>query len=186
MKTPTVLCLLADGFEEIEALAPIDLLRRANCEVVLASISEYQKVKGRNGITVIADALLSDTRSLDAEGKPIFDALLIPGGPGVNELRKDGRAARLAAAYHKAGAWIAAICAAPTVLLDAGLLVERKFTAHFSVRNELPQALDERVVIDCNMITSRGAGTALDFGLALVEALTSTQKKAEVSASIML
>ncbi len=187
MKNPRVLCLLAEGFEEIEALAPVDLLRRANCEVVLAAVADHREVRGRNGIIVRADTVLSEICPLNAEGKPEFDVLMIPGGPGVSELRKDGRAIRLATAYGQAGAWVAAICAAPLILADAGLLANRRFTAHFSVWSELPQVPDpQRVVIDGNLITSRGAGTALDFGLALIEVLLGAQKREEVSVSIML
>jgi len=187
MKTPRVLCLLAEGFEEIEALVPVDLLRRANCEVVLAAIAENREVMGRNGIVIKADALLSQISSLNERRQPEFDALLVPGGPGVSRLRKDGQATQLAAAYAQAKAWVAAICAGPTVLLDAGLLKGRRFTAHFSVQEELPDAMGaERVVIDENIITSRGAGTALEFGLALVQALMGAQKREEIAQSIML
>ncbi len=187
MKAPRILCLLAEGFEEIEVLTPVDLLRRATCEVILAAIAKNQEVTGRNGIAVKTDVLLSQISALNGDEKPDFDMLLIPGGPGVSRLRQDGRAAQLAAAYAKAGAWVAAICAGPTVLLDAGLLKGRRFTAHFSVKDELPEALGtEHVVIDENIITSRGAGTALEFGLALVQALMGTQKREEIAAAIML
>ncbi|PWU10904.1 MAG: DJ-1 family protein [Verrucomicrobia bacterium] len=186
MKTLSVLCLLAEGFEEIEALTPVDLLRRAECEVVLAAISENHEVRGKHGIVVKADDTLSQISALHADGKTDFDMLLIPGGPAVSQLRRDGRAAQLAAAYAKAGVWVAAICAGPTVLLDAGLLKGRRFTAHFSVKEELPETLGgERVVVDGNLITSRGPGTALDFGLALVQALMGPQKREEIAASIM-
>jgi 4-methyl-5(b-hydroxyethyl)-thiazole monophosphate biosynthesis len=161
-----VLCLLFPAFEEIEALAPVDLLRRAGAQVILASLTGEKLVTGRCGVTVQTDAALADL----AAGE--FDLLLLPGGPGVKMLRSDGRPAELAREFVQAGKPVAAICAAPTVLADAGLLASRRFTAHFSVHGELPQALgDERVVEDGGLITSRGAGTALDFGLALVQRL---------------
>jgi 4-methyl-5(b-hydroxyethyl)-thiazole monophosphate biosynthesis len=173
-----VLCLLADGFEEIETITPVDLLRRAGVEVVIAAL-HGTAATGRSGIRVNADAALEEV--LDSD----FDLLLIPGGPGVSGLRGDGRAAELASAFHKAGKPVAAICAAPLVLMDAGVLDGRRFTAHQSVRDVLVPALDERVVIDGNLITSRGAGTALEFGLALVRHLAGEAAAEKVAADIM-
>jgi len=87
--------------------------------------------------------------------------------------------------HHAAGRWLAAICAAPAVLHDLGLLKGRRYTAHFSVAGELTEILaNERVVIDGRLLTSRGAGTALDFGLALVEPLVSAAKSAEIAKAI--
>lgn len=180
MSAPRVLCLLTDGFEEIETVTPIDLLRRAGAEVTVAALGADLQATGRCGITIRADARLAD---LDAAG---FDLLLIPGGPGVKALRADGRPAQLARDYAARNRPVAAICAAPAVLADAGLLTGRRFTAHGSMQAELPGALfAERVVEDGLLITSRGAGTALDFGLALVRRLFGEAKAAEISASIM-
>lgn len=175
-----VLCLLFPGFEEIEALTPVDLLRRAGAEVVLASLTGERLVTGRCLVAVQADAALADVA-----GHP-FDLLLIPGGPGVKALRSDGRAAALARTFAQAEKPVAAICAAPAVLADAGLLAGRRYTAHFSIHEELPQALaGERVVEDGLLITSRGAGTALEFGLALVRRLFGVAKAGEVARAIM-
>lgn len=175
-----VLCLLVDGFEEIEALAPVDLLRRAGAEVTLASVTGAPVVTGRTGIALQTD------RPLDAIDAAGYGLLFLPGGPGVKTLRADGRAARLAAAFVQAGKPVAAICAAPTVLQDAGLLEGKRFTAHFSVWEELPGALgQERVVEDGLLLTSRGAGTALDLGLALVRRLFGEAKEKEIAESIM-
>jgi 4-methyl-5(b-hydroxyethyl)-thiazole monophosphate biosynthesis len=173
-----VLCLLADGFEEIEFTTPVDLLRRAGVEVVVAAIDDIQAT-GRSGIRVIADVNLTD----ECEGD--FDLLFIPGGPGVGELRRDGRAANMARAFHASGKPVAAICAAPLVLHDAGLLDGRKFTAHRSVTGQLAGALNERVVEDGNLITSRGAGTAIDFALVLVARLTDQDTAEKIAADIM-
>jgi len=173
-----VLCLLADGFEEIEFVTPVDLLRRAGVEVVVAAI-HGEAATGRNGIRIMADVALTEM------GDDGFDLLLIPGGPGVGDLRRDGRAAALAGVFAKAGKTVAAICAAPLVLHDAGLLVGRRFTAHRSVVEQLPDALNECVIVDGNLITSRGAGTALDFGLALVARLTDEATAAKIAADIM-
>lgn len=177
---PSVLCVLPDGFEEIETITPVDLLRRAGAEVVLASLSQDRRVTGRCRIAVVADAALEDVSSRD------FDLLLIPGGPGVKVLREDGRTAALVRGQIARGRPVAAICAAPLVLADADVLRDRRVTAHFSVHAELPAASSaERVVEDGLVITSRGAGTALDFGLALVRRLFGDEKAAEVSRAIM-
>lgn len=175
-----VLCLLAPGFEEIETVTPIDLLRRAGAEVIVASVNGEQSVTGRSQITLRADAALADVADQN------FDLLVVPGGPGVKALRADGRSAKLAQAFHRSGKLVAAICAGPTVLKDADLLENKKFTAHFSVYEELPDALaKERVVRDGAILTSRGAGTAVDFGLALVQALFGPEKSNEVARAIM-
>jgi 4-methyl-5(b-hydroxyethyl)-thiazole monophosphate biosynthesis len=174
-----VLCLLVDGFEEIETITPVDLLRRAGVEVVIAGL-HGASATGRSGIRLVADAVLEVVADSD------FDLLLIPGGPGVGDLRRDGRAAALAGVFANNGKLIAAICAAPLVLMDAGLLHGRRFTAHQSVRDVLAQALDEEVVIDGNLITSRGAGTAMEFGLALVSSLAGHAVADKVAADIMV
>jgi len=115
-----------------------------------------------------------------------FDLLLIPGGPAVAKLRQDGRAAALAKSFVQAGKLVAAICAGPLVLEDAGLLEGKRFTAHFSAANELPGAqTGERVMEDGLIITSRGAGTALEFGLALVDRLFGEAREEEIARSIM-
>lgn len=176
-----VLCLLVPGFEEIETVAPIDLLRRADADVVVASVTGEKWVVGRCGVTLQAEVALTEVA-----GQP-FDMLFIPGGPGVKVLREEGRAAALAKSYAQAGKRVAAICAAPLVLADAGLLAGKRFTAHFSVHAQLPGVLaDERVVKDGNIITSRGAGTAIDFGLVLVQELFGEAKAAEIAQSIMI
>jgi protein deglycase len=175
-----VLCLLFPGFEEIETIAPVDLLRRAGAEVVVASLTGEKLVTGRCSVTVQADATFDDVADQE------FDLLLIPGGPGIKAVRADGRPAKLAQAYAQSGKPVAAICAAPTVLADAGLLAGKRFTSHAGVMNELPQSqVTERVVEDGNIITSRGAATSVDFGLALVRRLFGEATAQEVSKGIM-
>jgi protein deglycase len=180
---PSVLVPFTTGFEEIETLAPVDILRRAGIEVVLASLSDSIHVTGRSGITIHADATLAGLeQSLD------FDLLLIPGGPHVKAMREDGRSAALARDYAEAGKPVAAICAAPTVLLDAGLLGGgRRFTSHVGVAEELPERIaNERVVEDGGIITSQGAATSVEFAMALVRRLCGDEKAAEVAHGIML
>lgn len=175
-----VLCLLADGVEELELVAPVDVLRRAGAEVLLAVLGDRLEVNGRNGILLCGDVRLSVVKHED------FDLLVLPGGAAVAELRKDGRPASLARQFIAAGKAVAAICAGPLVLEDAGLLEGKRFTAHFSAANELPGAqTGERVVEDGSIITSRGAGTALEFGLVLVDRLFGEAKKEEIARAIM-
>jgi 4-methyl-5(b-hydroxyethyl)-thiazole monophosphate biosynthesis len=183
---PTVLVILPEGFEELEAVAPVDVLRRAGCLVTLAALGPVRRVVGRNQIAVEADLLLADLPVAPTPATATaWDCLLLPGGPGVASLRASSAVLELVARHHAAGKLLAAICAAPVVLHDAGLLVGRRYTAHPSVANELPAILaDQRIVLDGNILTSRGAGTALDFGLALVSELVSPEKSAEIAAAI--
>ncbi|MBN8646260.1 MAG: DJ-1/PfpI family protein [Planctomycetes bacterium] len=178
---PRVLCLLIPGFEEIETVAPVDLLRRAGAEVVLASVTGDTLVRGRSDLVLQADAPLAEVAGQE------FDLLLIPGGPGVKLLRADGRPARLAREFVDQGKPVGAICAAPLVLLDAGLLAGRRYTAHSSVWTDLPECVRHEVVVEHGpLITSQGAGTAVTFGLALVQRLFGMPKADEVARAIML
>jgi 4-methyl-5(b-hydroxyethyl)-thiazole monophosphate biosynthesis len=176
---PTVLVILAEGCEEIEAVTPVDVLRRAGATVTLAALADGIHVTGRNGIMLHADTPLAAVENRD------FDCVFLPGGPGVKQLRADPRVRNLVLRQHAAGRGLAAICAAPTVLHDAGLIAGRRFTAHPSVVNELPATLaGERTVADGLILTSRGAGTALDFGLLLIEKLFSAESAREIGRSI--
>jgi protein deglycase len=146
----------------------------------VASLDCERTVTGRSRLALQADAALADVTD------DYFDLLLVPGGPGVQALRADGRAAKLAKTFFETGRFVAAICAAPVVLKDANLLEDKRFTAHFSVYGELPGALgDERVVQDGTILTSRGAGTAVDFGLAVVQTLFGADKANEIARAIM-
>lgn len=176
----TVLVILPEGFEEIEAITPIDLMRRAGFEVTVAALADGIHVTGRTGITLHATTTLSAIPE-----QQVFDLLVLPGGPGVALLRADPRVRARIKLQANGPGWLAAICAAPTALKDAGVLDGRNFTAHPSVASELPAAcLSERLVIDGKLITSRGAGTALEFSLALVGALAGPGKAREISAAI--
>jgi 4-methyl-5(b-hydroxyethyl)-thiazole monophosphate biosynthesis len=175
-----VLLVLFPGFEELEAIAPIDLLRRAGAEVTLASLTGDETVVGRSGVAIRADAALA------AIDPATYDLLVIPGGPGTTVARADGRLAPLARAFADGGRLVAAICAAPTILVDAGLLAGRRFTAHISTAGELEGAIfAEPVVEDGSVITSRGAGTATAFGLALVRRLFGQAASDDVARAIM-
>jgi 4-methyl-5(b-hydroxyethyl)-thiazole monophosphate biosynthesis len=172
-----VLCLLTDGFEELETIAPVDLLRRAGVEVVVVSMGQVL-LTGRNGIRMMADVCFED---VDVGS---FDLLLLPGGPGVAKLRADGRAGDCARYFVVSGKPVAAICAAPLILMDAGLLDGKRFTAFPGVWAELGGCLDERVVEDGLLITSRGAGTSLDFAFAVVARLCGKEKARALAGEI--
>jgi 4-methyl-5(b-hydroxyethyl)-thiazole monophosphate biosynthesis len=160
------LLILSEGFEEIEAVTPLDLLRRAGVDAVAASTGPGLVVAGARGVRVQADRMLDDCL---AES---FDMLILPGGPGVDNLRRDARVLDLVRRSHAAGVPIAAICAAPVILADAGVAGLHTLTSFPAREAELtPVAkayVRDRVVVDGNLITSRGAGTAEEFSLALV------------------
>ena len=176
---PNALFVLSNGFEELEAVAPIDLLRRAGVEVTVASL-ETRTPLGRNNIQITADCVFP---SIGLENA-LFDMIVLPGGPGVAALRQCQPLIQRLKAQDRSHRWIAAICAAPTVLSDAGILEGRSYTAHFSVAQELRSIRPEAVVRDGRVITSRGAGTAIEFGLALVEALVDKKASEEVARTI--
>jgi 4-methyl-5(b-hydroxyethyl)-thiazole monophosphate biosynthesis len=175
----SALFIFHEGLEELEAIAPLDILRRSGVRCTTASASAQHEVMGRNEITLKADRLLEEVLGHE------FDLIVIPGGPGVYPLRKDARVIELVKNQSAVGKPVAAICAAPTILKDAGLLNDKAYTAHFTVADELPDIQGaSAVVVDGNIITSRGAGTAVEFGLKLAEILTGQESSAEVAESI--
>lgn len=164
---PKVLIPLADGFEEIEALALVDILRRAEIVVVLAGLQPGPVVSARN-VSIIPDETIDN---VTAAG---FDMIILPGGqPGADNLSKDSRIKRLLNDFNSAGKIVGAICAAPIVLAGAGLLSGKRVTCYPSYRDKLGNALyeDTLVVSDGNIITSQGPGTAITFALAVVSRL---------------
>lgn len=174
--TQRALIILHPGFEEIEAVTPIDLLARAGVEVVQAAINGELGVPGRSGMTLQATHLLRDMTEQN------FDAIILPGGPGIMQIRRHPLICSLLRKQHAAGKLIGCICAAPLLLLDAELTQDLKYTAHPSTKQELPDARQAAVVKHGTILTSRGAGTATEFALSLVQHLTdkhSTQKIAE-------
>jgi 4-methyl-5(b-hydroxyethyl)-thiazole monophosphate biosynthesis len=179
---PKVLVLLADGFEEMESLCPMNVLRRAGVEVTLAAMKDGIHLTGRSSITIHADCPFGAV-----EGRYSYDMLLLPGGPHISALRADGRAAALARAYFLAGKRLAAICAAPTLLVDAGVLAHfQHYTCHSSVLPELPAASAVQLVTDGMLTTASGAGASLLFGLELVRLLCGEATAQEVARAIML
>lgn len=165
----TALVLLADGFEEIEAVTIIDVLRRGEVAVTTASLAT-KHVKGSHDIVLEADALLTHVSVED------FDALVLPGGPAAKTLREDARAQAGIQLAAKTGKLIGAVCAAPTALEVAGVLRGKRAAVYPG--NQLPSArlVEEPVVEDGQVITSRGPGTTMEFALKLVERLSGPEQ----------
>jgi protein deglycase len=177
-----VCVLLAPGFEEIEAITVIDVLRRADIETITLGV-DGPVVEGSHGIRVQADATLGDV----AEGK--WDAVVLPGGmPGSARLRDDARVQALLVRQRAAGGKLAAICAAPIALSAAGVLAEKKATSYPAFESQLRCAayLTDRVVVDGDVTTSRGVGTALPFALSLVEQLRGAEVAQQVAERMLV
>jgi 4-methyl-5(b-hydroxyethyl)-thiazole monophosphate biosynthesis len=175
-----VLVPLAEGFEELEAVTIIDVLRRAGIEVVTASLAG-SPVTGAHGIAVSADA------RLDAVAEQDFDMIALPGGmPGASHLKADPRIARIIQRLHGAGERVAAICAAPMVLAAAGVLQGRRATSFPGFLDDARglTVVEDAVVSDRGVITSRGPGTALDFALELVAQLQGSAARQQVESRL--
>lgn len=177
-----ILVPLAHGCEELEAVTIIDLLRRAGQEVVTAGL-EPGPVTASRGVVLQPDV------TLDEVLEQPFDMVALPGGlPGADHLDQDPRVHTLLKRVASEQGFTAAICAAPKVLANAGLLSGRQATAYPGVLDEMQdklQATSSAVVRDGQVITSRGPGTAMDFALSLVEALAGRQKRDEVEAGLV-
>jgi 4-methyl-5(b-hydroxyethyl)-thiazole monophosphate biosynthesis len=169
------LVFLAEGFEEVEALTPIDYLRRAGIEVTTASIAASNIVKGAKGVPVLTDTLLGELAKSGKLSAGAWDAVFIPGGmPGASNLAACPAVGKLFKEMAEAGKIFAAICAAPAVVLaPLGLLDGKNFTCFPGLEGKVKGGKHsvERVVVDGNLITSRAPGTAAAFALALIEKL---------------
>jgi 4-methyl-5(b-hydroxyethyl)-thiazole monophosphate biosynthesis len=177
-----ILMPLTEGFEEIEAIAVIDILRRAEIEVVVAGLKEGL-VEGAHKIKVLPDISLEKIASGD------FDGVILPGGyPGYVNLGKDERILNIVREMDKAGKYVAAICCAPYVLIKAGVLQGRKATVSPSGKKEVSvsaQYCEDRVVVDRKLITSQSPGTAVEFALKLVEVLAGEEAMKKVKAQTL-
>lgn len=176
-----VLVPLAPGFEEIEAVTIIDIVRRAEIHVTVAGTAAGP-ITGSRKVVILPDT------TLDAVADAAFDMIVLPGGgPGTEVLRRDARVASILKRQADRGGWIAAICAAPAVLADAGLLAGRRATSYPSVQSQLSAAdyRTDRVVVDGTLITSRSPGTALEFALTLVEHLAGRDVSRRIAADVL-
>lgn len=161
----TIAVLLVDGFEEIEAITPVDVLRRAGFAVEVLGFSK--QVTGSHGLTLIADKIWDGKLSS-------YQMVILPGGlPGANHLRDDERLIKALIKSNQAGVYLAAICAAPKVFGKAGLLADKVYTCYPGVEIEINQGRysQDVVVVDGNIITGKGAGASLEFSYRLVEIL---------------
>ena len=175
----TVLVPIAPGFEEIEAITIADILRRAGARVTLAG-TVPGVVKGSRGIKVEPDALLNNVENKE------FDLICLPGGqPGTDNLKKDARIEKVLKRMQNQGKFIAAICAAPTVLQKAGILKDKSMTSHPSFISDFDFYVKERVVVDEKLITSQSPGTAMEFSLKLVEILFGTDRLKKVNEGVL-
>jgi protein deglycase len=173
---PKVLVPLAQGCEELEAITIVDLLRRANIEVVTAGL-DSQAVTASRGTVITPDT------DLDTALEDDYDMVVLPGGlPGADYLDKDERIKNILIKMANCEKFTAAICAAPKVLANAGILDGKKVTSYPGCLTNLNNTVisDEAVVIDGKVITSRGPGTSMDFALTLIESLVGKDKRNEV------
>ncbi|HEY5955275.1 MAG TPA: DJ-1 family glyoxalase III [Polyangiaceae bacterium] len=175
------LVILADGCEELEAITVVDVLRRANVEVTAAARTE-KRVTGAHGIVIEADTVLEEiVASSTYQSAEPFDVVVLPGGmPGARHLRDDARVRALLVEQVAAGRWVAAICAGPIALEAAGILGGRRATSYPGHALPSSRYVEERVVVDGNIVTSRGPGTALEFALTLVERLVGAAKSQQL------
>ena len=173
---------LANGFEEIEALTVVDVLRRADLKCDMCSIEEIN-VTGAHGITVRADLLISNLIEED------YDCLILPGGmPGATNLKENSEVIALVKSFNKAEKLVAAICAAPIVLKEAIIIKGRKITSFPGLKPELMGCAYQEgtVVVDDNLITSRGPATAIKFAIKLVEKLLSKEVSEKLQESLLV
>lgn len=180
---PRVLVPIATGFEEIEAISIVDVLRRAGIEVIMGALNENLLVKGANGITIQADCSIKDF------GVDDFDMIVLPGGwGGTKALASDSNLQTLLQAMDAQGKNIGAICAAPYALYTAGVLKEG-YTCYPSVEEQIETAGyrgdTDAVVESGNIITSRGPGTAICFGLAIVKKLVGNEVYEKLRADLL-
>lgn len=173
---------LADGYEEIEALAVVDIFRRAGIEMDMVSISEELLTNGSHGICVMADKLLKDTNFAD------YNMLVLPGGlKGMQNLEACETLMKKIDEFYENNKYVAAICASPSILGRRGILEGKEATAYPGFEEELKGAtvVDAGAVKNNNVITGRSMGSAIDFALLLVETLLGKEKAEEIAKQIV-
>lgn len=174
-----ILLPLVDGFEEIEAVTCIDVLRRAGLSVVTAGIPGTM-VKGSRGVKLTTDRKLEDVNMNQ------FDGLILVGGdPGYRNLARSQKVLRAVRDFGTGGKLLAAICAAPAILARAGLLENKLATIYPGMEREIPRPRGGRVIVDGNVITSQAPGTAMEFSLKIVETLLGAEKANELRGELV-
>jgi 4-methyl-5(b-hydroxyethyl)-thiazole monophosphate biosynthesis len=180
-----VLVLLADGFEEVEAITPIDYLRRAGITVVSAALGPSKTVTGARGVPVNAEITLEE-----AGGAASYEGVLIPGGlPGASNLAASAAVGALIKDFAAADKWVCAICAAPAVVLaPLGLLRGRRFTCYPGVEGDVSDGewSADPVVVHGKIITSRAAGTAALWALTIIRRILGEEEAKRVASSVLL
>jgi len=174
---------LAEGFEETEAVATIDVLRRGELHVEIVSITDKKEVTGAHGITIVADALFAETSYAGGS------ALVLPGGmPGTLNLKKHVGLSELLKEYHKKEKYLAAICAAPIVLGGLGLLEDKMAVCYPGFEDQLGGAVhaNSKTVISDKIITSTGVISAVDFGMAIVRELQGADIAERTAAGLLI
>lgn len=179
----TTFLFLAEGFEEIEAIATIDVLRRGEVNLKTVSISDRREAMGAHGVTIVTDLLLEEVNEQDIE------YLIFPGGmPGAGNLSENTSLMKMLQQHFDRGGRVAAICAAPALVLGK-IKTDRqyKMTCYPGFESYLPHAcvMTESVVTDGRMITGKGPAFAVDFGLAILRELVSEEKAREVAAGML-
>ena len=172
----------AQGYEEVEALTVVDLCRRAGIEVTMVSVDGSEAVAGSHGIGVRMDA------GLDGVDFDSFDMLVLPGGmPGTANLENCAKLMEELDRFYRDGKWVAAVCAAPRIFGHRGYLKGRRATSYPSMEGELEGAVvtGGAAEVDGNVITGRGMGCAVAFGLKITEMLLSAEESARLAASIV-
>ena len=181
-----VIVLLAEGFEEVEAVTIVDYLRRAGVKVTIAAITLFMTVRGARGIKVDADTLLAGVDS----GADNWDAVILPGGKnGAANIASCEEACKMIKNMTAAGKPVCAICASPALVLSPlGLLAGKKFTCYPGMEEMVKEGVwsQDKVVIDGNIITSRGAGTAGHFAVAIIDKLLGDEAGKKIADAVLL
>ena len=190
-----VMVLLAPGFEEVEAVTPIDYLRRAGIDVRVAALGPDRIVTGSHDISVSADTSFDELFAQEKLAPSMWDAVVVPGGsPGAVNIASDSRIAGFILKMAQAEKWICAICASPAVVLGpTGILKGRRFTCYPGMENKVTGAIwsEDRVVVDKNsgnggIITSRGAGTTGEFAIAIIANILNEKDAGQIAGKILL
>lgn len=179
---PRILLPISDGFEEIEAMTIIDILRRANASITVAGLTKGM-VTGRSNVSIQPDTTLDEALT-----ESPYDMVVLPGGlPNAYTLRDDPRIKKLLQDTKEKNGYLAAICAAPAALQEAGVLEGHKATNYPGVKSDLPEEIysEDSVVESGNVITSRGPGTAMEFSLTLVKILFGEKTATQIAQDVL-